>query len=495
MIKDRALCMTRCAAGILSKVCLDPVAARPVAFQPKVSARAEEQEGASIKTLKPQDQPPHDICMRLSTQSLTRVHLSAMASPTTPLRRMTRASLARFAYNGDDASSKDNTTPDIEDMMISSSPATHAAAISRKRKRPALASRSASSKAPKTEETEELVQTAATLQQAPARAPARRPARKPARKGLDPSTGAETVTPPTGWEALYDTAKAMRLSGAAANAAVDTMGCERLALPTASARDQRFHTLVALMLSSQTKDTTNAVVMRRLQAELPPCDAEGAAPGLNLENMLAVEPERLNELIWAVGFHNNKTKYLKQAAVMLRDRWGGDIPDSIEGLVSLPGVGPKMAHLCLSSAWGRTEGIGVDVHVHRITNLWGWHKTKTPEETRLALQSWLPRDRWREINWLLVGLGQTVCAPVGRKCGDCELGIQGLCKAADRGKVNQGRKLREAKVEVEGDGKTIKLEEKTEVAAVDVDDAVSVVKKEEFDEESIRPTRRRGKVR
>jgi endonuclease III len=101
-----------------------------------------------------------------------------------------------------------------------------------------------------------------------------------------------------------------------------------------------------------------------------------------------------------------------------------------------------MAHLCLSHAWDRTEGIGVDVHVHRITNLWGWHKTKTPEETRMALQSWLPRDRWREINHLLVGLGQAVCLPVGRRCGDCELGLQGLCRAAERKKVLEGRRIK-----------------------------------------------------
>lgn len=106
-----------------------------------------------------------------------------------------------------------------------------------------------------------------------------------------------------------------------------------------------------------------------------------------------------------------------------------------------------MAHLCMSAenGWNRVEGIGVDVHVHRITNLWGWQNppTKTPEETRLALQSWLPRDKWREINWLLVGFGQTVCLPVGRKCGDCELGLRGLCKSAERKKVTEGKKRRE----------------------------------------------------
>jgi endonuclease-3 len=111
-----------------------------------------------------------------------------------------------------------------------------------------------------------------------------------------------------------------------------------------------------------------------------------------------------------------------------------------------------MAYLCLSTAWGRDEGIGVDVHVHRITNLWGWHTTKGPEESRIALQSWLPKEKWREINWALVGLGQTVCLPVGRKCGDCEVGLRGLCKSAERSKVIAGKKLREERIKIEGNG-------------------------------------------
>lgn len=83
------------------------------------------------------------------------------------------------------------------------------------------------------------------------------------------------------------------------------------------------------MLSSQTKDTTNAIAMRRLQSELP-------HPGLTLTNILAVEPEKLNDMIYVVGFHNNKTRYIKAAVLILRDQFGGDIPDTIEGLMSLP---------------------------------------------------------------------------------------------------------------------------------------------------------------
>ncbi|KAL0942790.1 DNA repair protein ntg1 [Colletotrichum truncatum] len=373
-------------------------------------------------------------------------------SPPPPTRRTTRSSLARFAYTGDNSNSATESATndvvlgdDIEDAITSTR--------SRKRRRVTKVEKEedddgTGDKKIKTEQAEtERILTPTKPTQA-------KRVRKPARviKGED-----LRVEPPSDWEEIYNAVKEMRLHGPARDAAVDTMGCERLFHPDASERDRRFHILIALMLSSQTKDTVNAVAMKRLMTELPP-HKEGAEGGLNLENVLAVEPALLNELIWAVGFHNNKTKYIKAAAEILRDKFNNDIPDTIEGLTSLPGVGPKMGYLCLSAAWDRTEGIGVDVHVHRITNLWGWHKTTQPEATRLALQSWLPREKWREINWLLVGFGQTVCLPVGRRCGDCELGLSGLCKAAERKKVIEGRKAREVKIEVDGDA-VIKTEE------------------------------------
>jgi endonuclease-3 len=286
----------------------------------------------------------------------------------------------------------------------------------------------------------------------------RRKARQPAKRIKNEDGTVVKVEPPSDWEQIYRLLKQMRYDegGKARNAAVDTMGCHSLALKTASEKDQRFHTLIALMLSSQTKDTTNFIAMRRLQTELPAARPGGEA-GLNLENILAVAPEKLNELIWCVGFHNNKTKYIKSAAVILRDQYAGDIPDTAEGLMSLPGVGPKMAYLCLSAAWGKIEGIGVDVHVHRITNMWKWQRppSKNPEETRKALESWLPREYWQEINHLLVGFGQTVCTPEAgrRRCGECEIGLAGLCPAADRAKVNAGRRAREEGLKVEYEAK------------------------------------------
>ncbi|GKU01140.1 endonuclease iii [Fusarium langsethiae] len=362
---------------------------------------------------------------------------------TSPPRRVTRSALAKFAFTA-----TEETKPAVGDIEDIGSPV-------RKRKRVATV-KTETSTSPLGVKTEIVDEALDEIPSPPAKT---RRVRKPARKAIDATTGVTKIEPPSDWEAIYDTVRKMRAPGGRAHgAAVDTMGCERLADEKASPKDQRFHTLVALMLSSQTKDTVNAVVMRKLQTELPPFEP-GAPPGLNLNNVLAIDPKILNEFIWAVGFHNNKTKYIKQTAEILRDQWDGDIPDTIEGLVSLPGVGPKMGYLCLSVAWGKHEGIGVDVHVHRITNLWGWHKTKNPEETRTTLQSWLPQDRWHEINHLLVGLGQSVCLPVGRKCGECDLGLQGLCKAADRAKVSAGRKLKAEEIKLEAqNGAVVKME-------------------------------------
>ncbi|CAL8332062.1 unnamed protein product [Merluccius merluccius] len=164
------------------------------------------------------------------------------------------------------------------------------------------------------------------------------------------------------------------------------------------------------MLSSQTKDQVTAAAMQRLRAR-----------GCTIENILNTDDETLGKLIHPVGFWRTKVKYLKKTSLMLQQEFAGDIPDSVEGLVRLPGVGPKMAHLAMDIAWDQVSGIGVDTHVHRIANRLGWVKkpTKTPEETRKALEDWLPRELWSEINWLLVGFGQQMCLPVNPLCSMC----------------------------------------------------------------------------
>jgi endonuclease III len=132
---------------------------------------------------------------------------------------------------------------------------------------------------------------------------------------------------------------------AAIPAPVDTMGCAVLANPTAPPKTQRFQTLISLMLSSQTLDTVTAPTIWNLQRVLP--------NGLDLQDMLEIQKSELDKLIGKVGFHNKKAAYIKRTAIILRDQFDGDIPDTVEGLCSLPGVGEKMAHLTMSAAWNK----------------------------------------------------------------------------------------------------------------------------------------------
>jgi endonuclease III len=366
----------------------------------------------------------------------------------------------------DDSSLSEAETADIEDLLEPPS---------KRQKRSATATRPV--KQPRNTIKEESMKKETLIKEEPDTKPKAtpKPRRLPARKTRD-AAGEVKIEPPSNWETMYNTVKKMREDNP--TAPVDTMGCAELYWRASAPKDRRFQTLIALMLSSQTKDTVTAVAMQRLHTELgqesevmkPKLEIkEEASPAikledtdgvettnskdstLNLTNILSVDPTRLNELIRTVGFHNNKTKYIKATALILRDEYDGDIPSTPEGLMGLPGVGPKMAYLCLSAAWGKHLGIGVDVHVHRITNLWGWNKTKTPEETRMALQSWLPHDKWHEINKLLVGLGQTVCLPVKRRCGECYLAGTGLCKSEVRGEGVK-REKNEPKVKIEAVG-------------------------------------------
>lgn len=212
---------------------------------------------------------------------------------------------------------------------------------------------------------------------------------------------------PNNWEQQLFNIRKMR---EAMDAPVDTMGCEKCKGDNYSEKDKRFHILISLMLSSQTKDQITHSAMLRL-----------IGYGLTADTVLEMSDKQLGEMIYPVGFWKKKIVYLKKTAEILKKNYDGDIPCTIDGLVKLPGVGPKMAYLAMTCAWNKVVGIGVDVHVHRIANRLKWVRKPTtdPEKTRKELEDWLPQSYWREVNWLLVGFGQQICLPVSPRCTDC----------------------------------------------------------------------------
>ncbi|KAJ6917416.1 endonuclease III [Populus alba x Populus x berolinensis] len=201
--------------------------------------------------------------------------------------------------------------------------------------------------------------------------------------------------PPLNWDKVLEGIHKMRSSE---DAPVDTMGCEKAGI-SFPPEERRFAVLASALLSSQTKDhVTHGAIQRLQQNNLLTADAIDKA-----------DETAIKDLIYPVGFYTRKASNLKKIAKICLLKYDGDIPSSLEDLLSLPGIGPKMAHLVMNIAWNNVQGICVDTHVHRICNRLGWvarpgtkQKTSTPEETREALQLWLPKDEWVPINPLLV---------------------------------------------------------------------------------------------
>lgn len=213
---------------------------------------------------------------------------------------------------------------------------------------------------------------------------------------------------PPSWLTVIENIKKMRSGG---DAPVDDMGCHKCHDENeVSLQTQRFQKLVALMLSSQTKDQVTHAAMQRM-----------VKVGLSTKNILAMPVEELEELIKPVSFYKRKAVYLKGAAKVCEEEYGGDIPSTVDDLCKLVGVGPKMAHLCMQTAWNKCTGIAVDTHVHRISHRLGWVRKpqSDPKKTQIELEAWIPQEYWETINHMLVGFGQTICTPLHPKCGEC----------------------------------------------------------------------------
>jgi endonuclease III len=178
--------------------------------------------------------------------------------------------------------------------------------------------------------------------------------------------------------------------------------------------EDAFQVLIATMLSAQTRDAVTAASSARLfhVARTP-------------RAMAKLTVKQIEKLIYPVSFYRNKAVHVKRTCEQIVTQFGGIVPETMEELLTLPGVGRKTANLVLILAHRSQANICVDTHVHRISNRLGWVETLTPNQTEHALYAASPRKWWPLINLYLVTWGQNICRPVYPLCGSCA--IHDLC--------------------------------------------------------------------
>jgi len=183
-----------------------------------------------------------------------------------------------------------------------------------------------------------------------------------------------------------------------------------------------FCVLVGTILSARTKDACTAGAVKRLFAAGLATRAAGTGPAapFNADDLERLDVAEIERLIYPVGFYRDKARHLKELPRVLRERFGGILPHTVEELCELPGVGRKTANLTVAVGFD-LPAICVDVHVHRISNRLGLVRTKTPLETEMALRRLLPVRYWKTWNSHLVSFGQTRCGPVRPKCAGCRI--------------------------------------------------------------------------
>lgn len=170
-----------------------------------------------------------------------------------------------------------------------------------------------------------------------------------------------------------------------------------------------YHVLIATLISLRTKDEVTAPAATRLFAK-------AHTP----ETMLRLSEATIAKTIYPAGFYKTKAKTIRKVSQILVAQYGGLVPDEIDELVKLPGVGRKTANLVLTDGY-KKPAVCVDTHVHRISNRWGYVETRTPDETELVLRAQLPKKYWIHYNYQLVTFGQTRCKPISPHCSDCPL--------------------------------------------------------------------------
>ena len=175
-----------------------------------------------------------------------------------------------------------------------------------------------------------------------------------------------------------------------------------------------YQTLISCILSLRAKDEITEVISEKLFkiARTP-------------QEMLKIPQKKLEKIIFSSGYYRNKAKTIKHISKEILERFNNQVPETREELMSIKGIGPKTANIVLAFSFNKPV-IPVDVHVHVLANRLGWVKTKTPEQTEIALMKVLPKKYWIEINGIFVLFGKTICVPVSPKCSKCP--IRNYCK-------------------------------------------------------------------
>jgi endonuclease-3 len=187
----------------------------------------------------------------------------------------------------------------------------------------------------------------------------------------------------------------------------------RLGVPIVTEMSRRrrdpYRILISTLLSLRTKDETTRKAADRLLKKAP-----------TAEKLLRMKEGTIRELIYPVGFYKTKAVVLKDVCRVIVNQHDGKVPDDLDTLLELKGVGRKTANLVITLGYGQ-PGICVDTHVHRISNRLGYVRTKNPEETEFALRKKLPPRYWIPINDYLVAYGQNICKPISPFCSRCRL--------------------------------------------------------------------------
>jgi endonuclease-3 len=174
-----------------------------------------------------------------------------------------------------------------------------------------------------------------------------------------------------------------------------------------------FRVLVSCLISLRTKDEVTLASSEKLFAKAD-----------NPQDMLKLSEEEIAKLIYPAGFYKTKAKTITNICQILINEFNSKVPDNIDTLVTLKGVGRKTANLVIVEGYGE-PAVCVDTHVHRIFNRLGYVNTKTPEKTEIELRKYLPKEYWIRINEILVAYGREICRPVSPRCSAC--GLDSFC--------------------------------------------------------------------